>query len=135
FLWVFGNAVEDRLGRVGYLCFYLAGGVIAGLGHALMEPSPVLGASGAVAAVTGAYLVLFPLTNVTIVYFFFIIGAFEVSSMVLIFFRVVTDLVFHFLGIGDVAYMAHLAGYGFGFVIALGLLLGRMLPREPYDLL
>ncbi|MEX0652673.1 MAG: rhomboid family intramembrane serine protease [Phycisphaeraceae bacterium] len=135
FLWVFGNAVEDRLGRLGYLSFYLAGGVVAGLGHAYMELTPVLGASGAVAGVTGAYLVLFPLTNVTIVFFMLIIYAFEVSSIVLILFRIITDVVFQFLGIGGVAYQAHLAGYAYGFVIALGLLVGRVLPREPYDLL
>src|SRR5688572_13975984 len=63
FLYVFGNSVEDRLGKVGYLAFFLAGGVLAGVGHAAMETSPVLGASGAVAAVTGAYLALFPQTN------------------------------------------------------------------------
>ncbi|MFA9478549.1 rhomboid family intramembrane serine protease [Phycisphaerales bacterium AB-hyl4] len=135
FLWVFGNSVEDRLGRVGYLCFYLAGGVMAGLGHAWTEPAPVLGASGAVAAVTGAYLVLFPLTNVTIVFWMIIIYAFEVSGMVLILFRVITDVVFYFLDFGNVAYVSHLAGYAFGFVVALGLLVGRVVPREPYDLL
>ena len=40
FLWVFGNSVEDRLGKVGYLAFYLAGGVVAGLGHVLIERAP-----------------------------------------------------------------------------------------------
>ncbi|MEX0746044.1 MAG: rhomboid family intramembrane serine protease [Phycisphaeraceae bacterium] len=135
FLWVFGNAVEDRLGRVGYLCFYLAGGVVAGLGHAWAEPVPVLGASGAVAAVTGAYLVLFPLTNVTIVAWFIIIYAFEVSGMVLILFRVITDVVFHVLDIGNTAYVAHLVGYLFGFIVGFVLLVGRLLPREPYDML
>ncbi len=54
FLYVFGNSVEDRLGHVAYLLFYLAGGVVAGLGHAWVESASVLGASGAIAAVTGA---------------------------------------------------------------------------------
>lgn len=135
FLFIFGNGVEDRLGKIGYLFFYLAGGVLAGLGHIATSGAPVLGASGAVAAVTGAYLALFPLSNVTIIYWFFFIGAFEVSSMLLILFRVAQDVVFQVLGIGNVAYMAHLAGYGFGFAVGMGLLLGRLLPREPYDML
>src|SRR5690606_30503901 len=68
FLYVFGNSVEDRLGRAAYLLFYLAGGVMAGVGHAWLEAAPVLGASGAVAGVTGAFLALFPLSNITVVY-------------------------------------------------------------------
>ncbi|MCK4626573.1 MAG: rhomboid family intramembrane serine protease, partial [Phycisphaerae bacterium] len=67
FLWVFGNAVNDSLGNVGYLAFYLAGGVIAGVGYVLLSgTAPVLGASGAISAVTGAFLVLFPRVRVTV---------------------------------------------------------------------
>jgi membrane associated rhomboid family serine protease len=135
FLYVFGNAVEDRLGRLGYLFFYLSGGVFAGVGHLLVETSPVLGASGAVAGVTGAYLALFPLTNITIIYWFFIAGAFEVSGFVLILFQVAQDLTFQLIGIGSVAYLAHLTGYLYGFVIGMALLVSRFLSREPVDLL
>ncbi|MEM6853858.1 MAG: rhomboid family intramembrane serine protease [Planctomycetota bacterium] len=137
FLYVFGNAVEDRLGKLGYLGFYLAGGVVAGLAH-IADPTagPVLGASGSVAAVTGIYLALFPLSNVTIAYWFVVLfGTFIVSSMVLIIFRIVMDLAFQLGGVGQVAYAAHLAGYLYGFVIGMGLLMLRLLPREPYDLL
>ncbi|MEM9420159.1 MAG: rhomboid family intramembrane serine protease [Planctomycetota bacterium] len=137
FLYVFGNAVEDRMGKVGYLGFYLSAGVLAGLAH-ISDPAagPVLGASGSVAAVTGIYLALFPLSNVTIAYWLLVfIGSFVVSSMVLILFRVILDLLFHFSGYGNTAYIAHLAGYLYGFVIGMGLLLTRLLPREPYDLL
>ena len=135
FLYVFGNSVEDRLGKVGYLCFYLAGGVMAGLGHALVDTTQVLGASGSVSAVTGAYLVLFPMSNVTIVYWFIFIGAFEISSVYLIGFQIAQNIVFQFADIGRVAYLAHLSGYAYGLTIALGLLRLRLLPREPYDLL
>ncbi len=135
FLYVFGNSVEDRLGKLGYAAFYLAGGVAAGLGHCMVSQSPVLGASGSVSAVTGAYLVLFPLSNVTIVYWFFFIGAFEVSSIVLILFQIGMNIIMHFGGGGNVAYMAHLAGYAYGIAIGAVLLLMRLLPREPYDLL
>lgn len=135
FLYVFGNAVEDRLGRLGYLLFYLGGGVLAGLGHCLVSENPVLGASGSIAAVTGAYLALFPMSNVTIVYWFFFIGSFEVSSMLLILFRVVQDLFFQFADYGNTAYVAHLTGYVTGFVVGMVLLFARILPREQYDML
>lgn len=135
FLFVFGNNVEDRLGGVSYLCFYLTSGVLAGLGHAMVEPNPVLGASGAVAGVSGAYLVLFPVSNVTIVYWMIFIGAFEVSSMLLILFQIAQDAVMYVAHFGGVAYLAHLSGYAFGFAVAMGLLWIGLLPREPYDLL
>ncbi len=135
FLYVFGHHVEDRLGKAAYLGFYLAGGVVAGLGHALFALAPVLGASGSVCAVTGAYLALFPLSYVTIVYWFVVVGSFEVSGFVLILFQVGQDIVMYLLRGGGVAYLAHLFGYGFGFVVGMALLLTRLLPREPYDLL
>lgn len=135
FLYVFGSSVEDRLGKLGYLGFYLAGGVLSGLAHSALADNPVLGASGAICGVTGAYLALFPLTQVTIVYFFFIIGAFEITSMVLILFQVAQNLVLTAAGGGGVAYMAHLGGYVYGFIVGMGLLATRLLPREPYDLL
>lgn len=135
FLYVFGNNLEDRLGKISYLAFYLAGGVISGLGHCLASDAPVLGASGSVCAVTGAYLILFPKVYVTIFYWFFYIGTFEVTSLFLIGVFIAQDLLQSLGGGGGVAYEAHLAGYAFGVVIASGLLLTRLLPREPYDLL
>jgi len=135
FLFVFGNATEDRMGKLGYLLFYLAGGIVAGIGHVVTSDAPVLGASGAVAAVSGAYLALFPKTYVTIVYWFIVIGAFEVASLYLILFYFLKDLMFFFVGYGNVAYTAHLAGNAFGFAMGMGLLLGRLLAREPYDML
>jgi membrane associated rhomboid family serine protease len=135
FLWVFGNAVEDRLGKVGYLFFYLAMGVLAGLGHWLTSDASVLGASGSIAGVTGAYLALFPRTRITFLYFFFLIGAFEVPAMVVVLFYFVKDLFFFGAGLGGgVAYTAHLAGNLAGFAVGMALLGPRLLPREPYDL-
>ena len=135
FLYAFGNSVEDRLGKIGYLAFYLCGGVLAGLGHCLLNHNPVLGASGSVAAVTGAYLALFPLSNVTIVYWFILIGSFEISSLYLIGFYIAQNVVFQLIGGRGVAYLAHLVGYAYGFGIGMGLLWARLLPREPFDLL
>ncbi|MFW6058966.1 MAG: rhomboid family intramembrane serine protease [Phycisphaeraceae bacterium] len=135
FLYVFGNSVEDRLGRLAYLLFYLSAGVMAGLGHTLAENAPVLGASGAVAGVTGAFLALFPLSNVTVVYWIIIIGAIEVSGIVVIGIQIVMNVVLQFYGGSGVAYLAHLAGYAHGFAIGMVLLLVGILPREPYDML
>ena len=134
FLWVFGNAVEDRLGKFGYLFFYLSMGVLAGIGHWLTSGAPVLGASGSVAGVSGAFLVLFPLTRITFFYWFFFIGFFEISAKWVIAFYVIKDIFFMGMGVGNTAYTAHLAGYLGGFCIALGLLASRALDREPYDL-
>jgi membrane associated rhomboid family serine protease len=134
FLWVFGNAVEDRLGKFGYLFFYLSMGVLAGLGHHLTSNASVLGASGSVAGVSGAFLMLFPLTRITFFYWFFFIGVFEISAKWVIAFYFMKDIVFMGLGVGNTAYTAHLAGNISGFVVALVLLASRLLPREPYDL-
>lgn len=134
FLYVFGNNLEDRLGKVGYLFFYLAGGVVAGLGHALTSEAPVLGASGSVSAVTGAFLALFPRTHVNLIYWFFIIGHLTIPSMWLILFSIAQDLFFATFDIGgNVAHLAHLSGNLYGFLIGMTLLATRVLPREPYD--
>lgn len=135
FLYIFGCSVEDRLGKISYLCFYLAGGVIAGLGHAWIEFRPVLGASGAVSAVIGAYLALFPKTHITIVYWFFIIGMLEIPSMLLILIQIAWDAVRYLESFDSVAYLTHLSGYAYGFLIAMILLRVGLLVREPYDLL
>ncbi len=135
FLWVFGPPVEDRFTRFGYLTFYLAGGAAAGGLHALFSEHPVLGASGSIAAVTGAFLVLFPRTHVRILLFFFLIGVYEIPAVWFIGFAVARDLVFQSLGAQDnVARLAHIGGYVFGAIIPLILLALKIIPREPYDL-
>ena len=135
FLYVFGPNVEDRFGRVGFLAFYLLGAVVAGLAHALVSPAPVIGASGAVAAVTGAFLVLFPRTRTKVLLWFLIIGVFSIPSWWLIVASIAKDTVLQGLGANTgVAHGAHLGGYIFGAGVALALLGFRVLPREPYDL-
>lgn len=124
FLYMFGNNVNDRLGHVGYICFYLAGGVAAGIGHTLLSNNPVLGASGAVAAITGAFLTLFPKAIVTVLYWFFFIGTFEVSAMWFIAIKLILidNMVNPSYHNAPVAYDAHLTGYGFG-ILSITLLL------------
>ncbi len=136
FLWAFGNNVEDRLGKIGYLLFYLGGGVVAGIGHSLGETAPVLGASGSVAAVTGAFLVLFPNTRITLFYWLIIFGFFEIASMIVIGIQIFQNLFMQLFSEGTgSAYLAHLSGYAFGIFIAGGLLGSRLLVHEPYDLM
>lgn len=122
FLYIFGNNVNDRLGNLGYLCFYLAGAVFSGIGHSMMSVNPVLGASGAVAAVTGAYLALFPQTLITVVYWFIFIGTMDLPAIYFIAFKLIFwDNVFE-RRMQNVAYNAHLAGYAFG-ILAIGSML------------
>ena len=143
FLWVFGNAMNDRFGHVGYLAFYLAGGVLAGVGYLLLSGNaPVLGASGAISAVTGAYLVLLPRVRVTVLFFFlYILTPMEISSLVFLMFQLVTNLWMSLTpsitgaAAGGVAYAAHSAGYVYGIILAVALLATRILPRDAYDLL
>jgi membrane associated rhomboid family serine protease len=134
FLYIFGNNVNDRMGNWGYLAFYLAGGVAAGVGHVLTSPASVIGASGSIAAVTGAYLVLLPRSHITLAYWFIIIGIIEIPSVLFIIMNVAWDIFLGF-GAGDsVAHMAHIGGYVFGFSICFVLLWIRLLPRDQFDL-
>jgi len=132
FLYVFGNNVNDKLGNLGYLAFYLAGGVMAGVGHVMTNtPVPVLGASGAVAAVTGAYMVLFPQSHITLLWW---MGTYEIPSVwfILIFFA--KDVILQSAGASGVAHMAHIWGTLFGFTISILLLAVRLLPRDQSDI-
>jgi membrane associated rhomboid family serine protease len=134
FLYIFGNNVCDRMGNWAYLAFYLAGGVAAGIGHMFTSSAGVIGASGAVSAVTGAYLVLLPLSHITVFFFFFYIGTFEFPSVYFILLSVVKDFIMSGDGSSNVAHAAHLSGYIFGFLVSFVLLACKMLPRDTFDM-
>ena len=137
FLYLFGNNVNDKLGHIGYISFYLAGAVFSGIGHTLLSSTSVLGASGAVAAVTGAYLVLFPQTLITVIYWFFFIGTMELPAMYFIAFKlIIWDNIFEprIAPPVAVAYEAHLAGYIFGIGAMVVLLATHILSGSNYDL-
>ena len=139
FLWVFGNGVNARMGHLPYVLFYLAGGVLAALGFALgANHGALVGASGAIASVTTAFLVLFPKSRVTFLYWFFFIGQFELPSLIIIGFKIIlwdNVLAPSLAGSsGSVAYSAHLAGYSCGFAAMMLLLLIRAVPRDHFDL-
>ncbi len=134
FLYIFGNNVNDKLGHFGYICFYLAGGVFSAVGHTLLNSNPVLGASGAVAAVTGAYLVFFPQTLITIMYWFIIIGTMDIPALYFIAFKMIfiDNVIWRYTP--DVAYDAHLTGYAFGIIASLLLLATRLTTTSHFDL-
>ncbi len=138
FLWVFGAAVEDRLGRIGFLAFYLVGGTVAALVHAAFYRNPVIGASGSIAAVTGAFLALFPRSRIKIFIFFFFVGIVSIPALWFIGFYMAIDVLRQLgdvMGRGgsNVAYMAHIAGYIYGFAVGFTLLATKLLKREEFD--
>ena len=133
FLWVFGPPVEDRFGRWWFLAFYLLGAVIAGIAHDLVSASPVVGASGAIASVTGAFLILFPRTRIQVLWFFGIITTLLVPAWFMIGLSIARDLFSLAMPENGVANMAHLGGYIFGGGMSFALLASRVLPREQYD--
>ncbi len=143
FLYLFGNNVCDKLGTVKYLLLYFAGAVFAAVGQmgltSLYSPdsvgAPLLGASGAIATVTGAYLVLFPQTSITIIYWFFIIGTFDIPALYFIIFKlIILDNIIETYT-SNVAYEAHLAGYAFGIIAALVFLVTGLVRSSGFDLL
>lgn len=140
FLWLFGNAVCDRMGSLNYVLFYLAGGIFAGLVFVVAKANPLVGASGAIAAVTTAFLVLFPRVHITILLWILIITTIQLPAMFLIVFKMILwdNIIARSFGTGlysNVAYSAHLGGYGFGFLVALVMLATRGMPRHQFDLL
>ncbi len=127
YLWIFGNNVEDATGRVRFIVFYLLCGLFAAYAHAFMNRSsltPMIGASGAISGVLGAYLLLYPRARVvTLVMFGFYIRTVEVPAMIVL----GLWFVLQFLNVlvssgsgGGVAWHAHVAGFVAGiFLIGL----------------
>ena len=120
FLWIFGNNIEDHLGAVAYLAFYLFGGVLATVAHIAVDPSstvPVVGASGAIAAVMGAYLSWFP--NVRIRALFFLFFPVTLTAKWLLIYWFFTQFTDAFNPNSGVAWGAHVGGFVFGFVAGM----------------
>jgi membrane associated rhomboid family serine protease len=124
YLWIFGDNVEDRMGHGRYLVFYLAAGSVAAVSQAALQPDsmvPMIGASGAIAGVMGAYFVLYPHSRViTAVFIVFFMDLIEVPA---IFFLGIWFLMQFYSGVGSlgadaaeggVAFWAHIAGFASG---------------------
>src|SRR6266536_2818569 len=127
FLWIFGNNVEDKLGPILYLLFYIGAGIAASIGQLLVDTNsvvPNLGASGAIAGVLGAYIVMFPRRRVLTLVFFFFITAIWLPAWAILGAWFILQL---FNGVGDVtnhvssgvAFFAHIGGFVFGAALAL----------------
>jgi membrane associated rhomboid family serine protease len=128
FLWVFGNNVEDAFGKVGFALFYLVGGIVATVSHVALNLDstvPLVGASGAIAAVMGAYAMLFPNARVTTLVFFLLINIRAIWLLgywfVIQFFTDPNE---------GVAWAAHVGGFVFGVVVGLAVRAIKP-PRRP----
>ena len=134
FLWIFGNNVEDSMGPVKFIVFYLLAGLAANAGQILVNTSseiPSLGASGAVAGVLGGYLLLFPGARVvTLIFIIFFFTILELPAILFLGFWIVQQAVLAYFDLlqptegGGVAYFAHIGGF------VCGLLLIRVFASE-----
>jgi membrane associated rhomboid family serine protease len=125
FLWIFGNNVEDSMGPVKYIGFYLLGGIAALALQVAISPSstaPTVGASGAIAAVLGGYIVLYPHARVlTLVLIIFFVTVIELPALVMLGIWFLQQAIFGAANLtnptgsgGGVAYFAHVGGFVFG---------------------
>lgn len=136
FLWIFGNNVEDRLGHVMYLCFYLLGGVIASMCHwALHQNSvmPMIGASGAIAAVLGGYAITYPWAKVRTLIFLGLILIVDLPALVVLGAFFLLDSISGILSLGAgpqqaVAFWAHIGGFVAGLLLMPFMSLGASPP-------
>jgi membrane associated rhomboid family serine protease len=131
YLWIFGDNVEDRLGHVGYLIFYLLAGVAATAAHAFSSPHatvPAIGASGAISGVLGAYLIMFPKARVvTVIPLGFFLRMAELPALVVLGMWFVLQLFSGAASLaaasaqqsGGVAWWAHIGGFVFGMIVGV----------------
>ena len=128
FLWIFGDNIEDLLGHGKYLLFYLLCGIVAALGQVIANPystAPMVGASGAIAGVMGAYLIKFPRARiVTLVFIMFFVTTLEIPAPIMLVFWFVMQLFSGFGSIaathvsgGGTAFFAHIAGFVAGMLL------------------
>lgn len=129
YLWIFGDNVEDRLGHLRYLVFYLLCGLLAGLAQTVLFPRstvPTIGASGAIAGVLGGYLLLYPTARViTLVPIFFFLQVVEIPAFAFLFFWILIQFLSGTAAItahsaeasGGVAWWAHIGGFATGMLL------------------
>ena len=128
FLWIFGNNVEDSMGPIKFLLFYVLGGLAADAAQILVDTGstvPTIGASGAVAGVLGGYLLLFPRARVvTVVFIIFFFTILELPALLFLIIWVGQQFLFAYFdllgpddGGGGVAYFAHIGGFLFGLLL------------------
>jgi len=120
YFWIFGNNIEERLGHVRFIFFYLFCGVVAAFSHALLSPGstvPMIGASGAIAGMLGAYILLFPMAKVhTLVFLGFYITVIKIPALIVIGFWAIIQVVSGLISQGNaaqggIAFFAHVGGF------------------------
>ena len=118
YLWIFGNNIEDVMGHAKFVVFYLICGVLAALGHALIDPEstiPMVGASGAISGILGAYLLLYPHARVLVLIPYGFIGTFYVPAAMVLGLRFVMQVFSGGMSLGHqgggVAFFAHIGGF------------------------
>ncbi len=125
YLWIFGNNIEDRLGHVRFIIFYLFCGVVAAYSYAITNSHstiPMVGASGAVSGILGAYLVLFPRANIhTLIFLGFFITTVKIPALIVIGFWAIIQFINGMISAGHhdaggVAWFAHIGGFFIGLV-------------------
>ncbi|MEW6739348.1 MAG: rhomboid family intramembrane serine protease [Nitrospirota bacterium] len=140
YLWIFGNNIEDSIGHFRFILFYLFSGIVAAYGHALTESQstiPMIGASGAVSGILGAYLLLFPHAKVyTILFFGFFWQIVRIPAIVVIGFWIVIQIINGIvskgtLNQGGVAWFAHIGGFLAG-ILTIKLWLPKRRYRKSY---
>jgi membrane associated rhomboid family serine protease len=129
FLWIFGDNVEDRMGRARFLAFYLLCGVVVSGLHVALEPAahiPVVGASGAIAGALGAFMLMFPRARVLVLVFFFVVEApaFAFLAVWFLFQLPMVNGTLPVHGIESVAYWAHVGGFVAGLLLVFPFLAG-----------
>ncbi len=124
FLWVFGGAINYKLGHLGYLGLYVFSALVAGMAHYSLSGGPAVGASGAINGVMAAFLVFFPTNEVTVLWIPNILllrfsRTARIAGIWLILFWLAWDVLMLLMGPGRVAYWAHVGGFVAGFAVAL----------------
>ncbi|MGH2473347.1 MAG: rhomboid family intramembrane serine protease [Candidatus Limnocylindria bacterium] len=128
YLWIFGDNVEDRLGSGPYLVFYILCGIVAAIGQGLVQPAPMVGASGAIAGVLGAYVVMFPAARIsTLVFLGIFITIVHLPALIVVGFFIVLQAIDALAELrltahratANIAYFAHIFGFVAGILLLL----------------
>jgi membrane associated rhomboid family serine protease len=133
YLWIFGDNVEDKLGHLRFLIFYFLSGMAASLAHVITSPGsqiPMVGASGAIAGVLGAYLIRFPQARIqTLIFFGFFVRAVRIPALFVLGFWFILQLLYGLPSLGaqggGVAWFAHIGGF------LAGILLFKVMRKYP----
>ena len=124
YLYIFGDNIEERLGKLKFVIFYLVTGIVAAISQAIMDPTstiPMIGASGAIAGVLGGYLVLYPKANIKVLFWFIIIvKVIRIRAFIVLGGWIIIQFISFNgteLNSGGVAYAAHIGGFISGIIL------------------